>query len=234
MSAEILVRAKYFRREGDGGPEPSFQHDLEAFFWVLVYLCLSRGAPALRRTELLKAMPENPMATLFQGQFFSLFEAADNAMGYNKYEIMTEPDDLRRVVRNISGWCRPLVPLVEAFHKALVDTYKSREMDGLYDAVISAFDEALKLDALQDESEHSKMYLVNLQQEMERRKKDFPGDWDKVNSPSAKGLNPASRQGSAGRSSLAQAPPSPSPVPGRKRAKVIKAKQTTEEVKYVE
>lgn len=219
MSAEIVLRGRYFKRQGDTQPERDAQHDLEAFFWVLCYLCLSRGAPARRRADLLEKNSTDMDTRRFRSQFENLFEARQDTMADRKCTIMTEPADLKRMIGQISDWCRPLVPLVEAFHKALVDAYQTRENDGLYDVVIGAFDEALELDALKDDSEHNQKYLIDLHDELERRRKDLPGDWDNLNSPPAKTTKEGLKLGSTAQF-LPQAPPSPSPGPRTKRTRL--------------
>lgn len=220
MSAEIVQRENYFARESDTELERDFQHDLEAFFWVLVYLCLSRGAPGLRRPELLIANINKTVGASqrLQMQVRTLFESDEITMGGKKYEVM-KYGVLEPVLECFSDWCRPLVPLVKAFHKALVDAYSNRKTADLYDTVISAFDEALEVDALKDDSEHSKKYLVNLQEEMERRMKNSPGDWDNVNSPLAKTTKDGLKLGSTAQF-LPQAPPSLSPGPRAKRVRL--------------
>lgn len=131
-----------------------------------------------------------------------------------------EPADLKRMpVEQISDWCRPFILLVEAFHKALVDAYQTRENVSLYDAVIGALSEALELDALKDDSEHNQKYLVDLHDELEGRMKDSPGDWDNVNSPPAKTTKEGLELVSTAQS-LPQAPPSPSPGPRAKRVRL--------------
>lgn len=60
MSAEILGNSKYFtvsQLREDGPVVHSAIHDLESFFWVLLYLCLTRSGPGGERRDELQPKP---------------------------------------------------------------------------------------------------------------------------------------------------------------------------------
>lgn len=229
MSAELLIRRKYFLGEDEDEdidlPVRGFQHDLKAFFWVLVYICMSRGAPARRREELLQTH-SNSTSNLRQ-QFRDLFEASgDSLLALTKQAVIENSKRFgTRVMKHITTYCQPLIPLVKAFYKALTGAYQSRQMDNLYDIVLRAFDDALDIDALADNSEHSRNYLWAAEDEVKRRHEDIPRHWDvDINSPQSKGtINQApSAMGSEFQQSGSPPSAPPSPVPASRSSKRLK------------
>src|ERR1700676_5051749 len=69
-------------------PVHNAAHDLEGFFWVLAWLCLSRDGPARRRSELL---PDNndPQQEPFRTVFARIFEAGDDVLALTKQRMFT-------------------------------------------------------------------------------------------------------------------------------------------------
>lgn len=136
MSSEIL--AKEFKSQKKELVH-SFVHDLEGFFWVLVWLCLSRDGPACRWCELL---PDNqdPQQKLLCIAFTDLFEENDKVLALTKQWMFIErPYFYNDVLGNISVYCTPLQGLLHQFYNALHDTHKHHSSEGLYVKVLNAF-----------------------------------------------------------------------------------------------
>jgi len=231
MSSEILGREYiFFDVDADvdilNEPTPPLQekaapvhnavHDLEGFFWVLVWLSLSRDGPARRRTELLPDH-KDPQQESFRTAFANTFEESDKVLALAKQRIFTTPRHfLESILRNISNYCRPLDELLKKFYLTLRNAHRSHSFDDLYDNVIGAFDEA-EAKVAQLPSHFADTYCALEKAEEERRRKDGEGYWD-VHSPSTKSA--------AGPGGLANAPGSSqrcepfSPTPS-KRPKII-------------
>jgi hypothetical protein len=114
-------------------PVHGFVHDLEGFFWVLVWLCLSRdAAPACRWRELL---PDNkdPKQKELRTTFVKTLEASDDVLAVKR------PYFYNDVMGNISTYCTRLRRLQRQLYKALHDAHKRHGFESLYDKILSAF-----------------------------------------------------------------------------------------------
>ncbi|THH13566.1 hypothetical protein EW146_g6674 [Bondarzewia mesenterica] len=123
-------------------PKHDAVHDLESFFWVLLYLCLARAAPCIRRKELMSA--PLPMKTRLQKSFGRLFEARDRStLVLSKREVFgVNPALEDDIILFISPFCSPLTCLISEFHGILHEAYKSYSFEGIHDKVIAAFERA--------------------------------------------------------------------------------------------
>ncbi|KAA1475414.1 hypothetical protein DENSPDRAFT_424375 [Dentipellis sp. KUC8613] len=99
MSYEILSDQPYNKFDPDG---PAFVvhnalHDLESFFWVLLYLCLTRKGPGgARRDDLLD--DENFNKDLY-AIVYCLFDADDDAvLNANKKKLFTKFEHMKQIV----------------------------------------------------------------------------------------------------------------------------------------
>jgi len=123
MSSEILAKRPIFpkriavvsrKQRTVGGltqriqlemPQYNALHDLEAFFWVLVWLYMSRDGPATRRVELLT---ESLDSSHLRTAFVDLFEADDGGL-VNKESVFLAKMHLEAtVLPNMSGYLNSL------------------------------------------------------------------------------------------------------------------------------
>jgi hypothetical protein len=194
-------------------------HDLEGFFWVLAWLCLSRDGPARRRRELL---PDNtdPQQASFRTAFAKTFEAGDDVLALAKQRLFAIPRYfVESILQNISNYCKPLDKLLRKFYSTLRDAHRSHSIKGLYDKVISAFDDA-EATVAQMPRDFIDAYRALEKAEEERRCKDGDGHWD-VHSPPTKCAARSGGQPNASGSLQQQCEPlSPTPA---KRPKIIQA-----------
>jgi hypothetical protein len=227
MSSEILAKRPIFprriavvsRKQRTVGvptqriqletPQHDAVHDLEAFFWVLVWFCMSRDGPATRRVELLA---ESRDSSYLRTAFVDLFEADDGGLASNKERMFLAKIHFEAtVLPNMSGYCEPLEQLVEEFYDILTAAHKSRDYQGLYDQIIDAFDAAEKT-LMELPSDFIDVYRALERAEQERRRKDLGGHWD-VDSPPTK--TTAGKPYALG-SSWDEEPVSPTPTKRRK------------------
>ncbi|KAI0924109.1 hypothetical protein AcV5_010538 [Taiwanofungus camphoratus] len=204
-------------------PKHDFIHDLESFFWVLVWLCMSRSGPAKRREELITPNSEDDE---FCETFKQLFEGSDDVLVLMKEKVFRVPESFdSAVLDHVTDWCDPLKSLLEKFYDILTAAYadEKRNFDiKIYEAVINAFQ------TMEDELEKrpEKKYAKLREHEEARRHRDLQGHWDLS--------SPKTRKTAAGTQKTAaetQEPPTPpptlpaylkepeSPTPQSKRAK---------------
>src|ERR1700676_4542455 len=86
-AADVLNKPKPLSHEKKV-PVHNAAHDLEGFFWVLAWLCLSRDGPARRRSELLPDH-KDPQQESFRTAFAKTFEADDDVLVLTKQRIFT-------------------------------------------------------------------------------------------------------------------------------------------------
>ncbi|KAF7969843.1 hypothetical protein HWV62_25912 [Athelia sp. TMB] len=170
-------------------------HDLEAFFWVLVYFCISREGPARRRAELSQepSADTKPLVRHFTG----LFAAESDLFLSDKKQNVWNSDAVaqKSIMHNVSRRTAPLIPLIAKMYRLLKHAYTTRLFDNLHDAIIEAFDEAeVELSNLPaDEDPILLKHIASLREaeEERRRRKDMSGQGD-IQSPSNKAMPTAS------------------------------------------
>ncbi|KAI0924833.1 hypothetical protein AcW2_010357 [Taiwanofungus camphoratus] len=238
ISPEILGKSPlwaYSKREGNLKrpktmpqlqPKHDFIHDLESFFWVLVWLCMSRSGPARRREELITP---NFKDDEFCKTFKQLFEGSDDVLVLMKSLVLKHGGDFDSVVIvHVTDWCEPLLPLLEKFYDILAKAYadEKRNFDvEIYEAVINAF-QTMEDELEKRPADAEKEYAELREHEEARRHRDLQGHWDLS--------SPKTQKTAAGTQKTAvetQDPPTPpptlptyleepgSPTPQSKRAK---------------
>lgn len=211
MSGEILQKEAYFfqlpgetslkaaqRFEALGPITHDAVHDLESFFWVLMWLCMSRGAPSRRRDEL-QAQPDGSVSTRnLRALFHKHFESED----VEKIGILRDSfwkDGLRNgiLLTNFTAYCMPLQTLADQFFSILQAAYSSRNFEKLHEDVIKCFDASLA-GLHQNPPKYSAELLSKIEtaqrDEDERRRNDL-GVW---NWTSPKGQKNGAPEDSAG------------------------------------
>lgn len=193
MSAEMLQKKYIFIDSANmqfplqqKQPVHDVVHDLEGFFWVLVWVCLSRDGPAHRRAELL---PDNkdPQHESFRAVFTDLFEESDKVLALTKQNMFRTPKEFEEsILGNLSAYCAPLETLLREFHSALEKAHRSHSSDTLYDMVIDAFT-AAEMMVTQLPEDVTAEYSVLEKTEERRRVRDNKGHWD-VHSPPTKSM----------------------------------------------
>ncbi|KAH8089884.1 hypothetical protein BXZ70DRAFT_495190 [Cristinia sonorae] len=130
MSYEILAgrcysfTAQMNRQDltpGSRIPIHSSIHDIESFFWVLVYHCLVRAGPGgAHRTELDPKVGTNDIKDIV----YTLFEAEESRMSKTKREVFECTSEFQsRVVDRFHSYFAPLKPLVLRWRQILMSNY---------------------------------------------------------------------------------------------------------------
>ncbi|KAI0924832.1 hypothetical protein AcV7_010427 [Taiwanofungus camphoratus] len=222
MSPEILggqpIITQLGTRGHDGSQEPevpkhSFIHDLESFFWCLVWLCMSRDGPARSRTELFRG-DNQPKNKALRRVFANLFEGPDDLLVATKVIVfLCEPKFSQMILNNVTDYYRPLVPLLSDFYQILLDAYTDErqklDMD-IYNKVIAAF-ESIEEQLNDQPIDVTEEYCRLREKEEERRRQDCYGHCDH-HSPKA---------GESAQDPASSSPDVPSsPIPARKRARL--------------
>lgn len=114
-------------------------HDLESFFWVLCWLCVSYEGPSTRRTQ---AWDEDEtLTTNLKQAIRKTFESPDAVVLASQKTallIHSDPDDSK-----LDTWCtpyfHPLLPLVTGLHATLKEAYGTRTFTGLHRQFLEQF-----------------------------------------------------------------------------------------------
>lgn len=196
MSGELLSREKYYQQSisqrptrelllaGVSAPAPAAPHhgavdDLESFWWVLLWLCQSRGGPAVHREEF-NPERQDKDAVEFRDRFRDTFEESPKTLGNFRLALFRTAEDTKifMMINDVSSFCLPLKVLLFDFFEILRNAYRSNDFKDLHGTVIKLFEE--QLDNLR-KPEHQPKRDANMQtyyqSEVERRQNDS-GDWN--------------------------------------------------------
>ncbi|THH14623.1 hypothetical protein EUX98_g9585 [Antrodiella citrinella] len=179
MSYEVLFGEAYPRGMSDdyphrnrpdigktGTPIHSAIHDLESFFWVLVYQCFVRNGPGGRRRR--EVMPGRSMTTRLNALF-------NNKNPVQKLKLFKYPDLFERdVVPDFHPYFNRLKPLVLEWWHLLICTYRTYDdvTQGLiHDKILGLLDKHLDgiVSGEPDEAEMSPKAIRREQAELRRR-----------------------------------------------------------------
>lgn len=168
---------------GGNRETPRAIHDLESFLWVLIWLGITRGAPASSRSGLNSdpqkaAIPvplQRFLKQFFEGDLVAMATNKRKAFGSSMVTHQEHNEFLGETTAALSSWLSCLAPLIRSFYNVLAEAYKRREFENddfnygpLYTDVLKCFSSALE-GLPQNELGAEERALV--QKEMERRKK---------------------------------------------------------------
>ncbi|KAH8089881.1 hypothetical protein BXZ70DRAFT_494793 [Cristinia sonorae] len=146
-------------------PIHSSIHDIESFFWVLVYHCLVRAGPGgARRTELDPRTETNDIKDIV----YALFETEESKMSKTKGDIFECTGEFQsRVVDRFHSYFAPLKPLVLRWRQILMSNYIVSDdiVHGtIHDQVLRLLDKTLE-----DHLHTDKPPIKATEQEVQRR-----------------------------------------------------------------
>ncbi|KAL4243383.1 hypothetical protein ABKN59_011329 [Abortiporus biennis] len=114
-------------------------HDLESFFWLLCWICVTREGPSTRRDLDIKNKEHRPVIRIIH-QLFE--EESMTILGSNKRKVFKLYDTFETtVIDNFTPYFRPFGSLVSKLHAVLFRAYSSRNFDGLHDQFIEKIKE---------------------------------------------------------------------------------------------
>jgi hypothetical protein len=121
-------------------------HDLESFFWVLTYLCLTRQGPGgRRRDELMPQQSRLPENEPIVRPFFCFFGDEDiGNMAKNKRKLFQLDDYKEYVLKHTHPYFLPLEPLLLKWWKILRLGYKYPVFEAVHDAFLDALKETIE------------------------------------------------------------------------------------------
>ncbi|EIN05078.1 hypothetical protein PUNSTDRAFT_116020 [Punctularia strigosozonata HHB-11173 SS5] len=150
MSAELFGGQQYCpngsRRKPGEKLKQTVIHDIESFFWVLVYLCLTRKGNGEWREELCKDPPPgNVEAQRLHTTVYCLFDSSlDHVLQYNKREAFEDPSSVDKfVIPVFHPDLADLGDLVKEWWDLLIFSYKNYNYftpGVLHDQVLKLFD----------------------------------------------------------------------------------------------
>jgi len=128
-SAELVARGSQKRGLT---PQCDAIHDLESILWVLVWLCITRGAPNTRREELTRD-PQTAEERLLHKALHTLFEdRMDNLANVKLLVLTNESESTRLILKHITPFCEPLRRLIRKFRALLIQEYKKEDFEGIH------------------------------------------------------------------------------------------------------
>ncbi|TFY59109.1 hypothetical protein EVJ58_g5990 [Rhodofomes roseus] len=155
----------------DATPVHTFHHDLESIFWILLWYCIWRAGPALRR-PLNEWQTHDSMAGEQYRRYFATSELKQ--LGSNKRLLIKSLEDRKRCFDVVSPYCRPLLPLLRRLWKILHIGYKARRFneDEAYNTFLQAFQD-MEISLSDKPVELSEDQERAFQAEQRRRKEDL-------------------------------------------------------------
>lgn len=150
-------------------------HDLESFFWVLVWLCLTRGGPAARRHCLDHDADRNKE---LDKQLRKFFEHDDmEVLATHKRDIFRQLDNeeipswnLNDILGCLSEFTSPLSDLIRNFFRVIQNACRQNNRD-LHAAVIAEFDKA-EIELMKNPPSLTPKMKEQLRSEIGRRNKE--------------------------------------------------------------
>ncbi|TFY51397.1 hypothetical protein EVG20_g11017, partial [Dentipellis fragilis] len=219
MSAEVLSNQPNWP-DTVRGPEKyvnghifhSAIHDLESFFWVLVYLCLTRAGPGGDHRDppedfKARAQLDNIVTCLFTSD-------DDLVLARNKHDLFQSPKDMQDfIIPHFHPYFQCVSNLVLDWWNILQLAYRT------YDALTPAIIHQQVLDILDDamESLPDPVPSQQMDREDDRRLTDLDSSTGTV--PPSWGSSP-SHKSELKAGSYKKSSPSPSPSPQKKKARV--------------
>ncbi|KAH9833523.1 uncharacterized protein C8Q71DRAFT_849857 [Rhodofomes roseus] len=153
MSGEILEEKHYYRaatvqKQGSTSnttsrPLHTFHHDLESLFWILLWICICRAGPALRRFRSVGKADDSDALS----QHNLLFTApGQKQLGRNKRNLIRNEEDFDDCLEVVADYYQPLLPLLRCLWGILRKGYQVRHFDDseAYAAFLEAFKDAEK------------------------------------------------------------------------------------------
>ena len=127
-------------------------HDMESFFWTLLYLCITRSGPGdNRREELDGDLPaDSPNAeevAELRRIVFCFFGDETETIAMNKAQLFSEPELFEEgLLRHVHPYFEPLKPLLRQWWDLLLLAYEFEgyEWHGIHTFVIGLLEQALR------------------------------------------------------------------------------------------
>ncbi|KAL1728940.1 hypothetical protein EV714DRAFT_214004 [Schizophyllum commune] len=206
-SAQILNTAhvsvnRHFSGFRPNGVLHDATHDMESFFWTLLYFCITRSGPGGdRREELSGDIPvDSPNAedvAELRRIVFCFFGDETETIAMNKAQLFGEPELFERgVLRHVHPYFEPLKPLLRQWWDLLLlaHEFEGYEYHGIHKFVIGLLEKALR-----------ELPSSESPEDMERSRRARER-WDEF----------AREQQPIALLDVPRSPPSPSPVPTKK------------------
>ncbi|KAL1762392.1 hypothetical protein FB107DRAFT_198936 [Schizophyllum commune] len=138
-------------------------HDMESFFWTLLYLCITRSGPGGNRREelegdILDDAPDVEEVAELRRIVFCFFGDETETIAMNKAQLFGEPELFEEgILRHVHPYFEPLKPLLRQWWDLLLLAYEFEgyEYQGIHKFVIALLEKALR-DLPPDESSEDK------------------------------------------------------------------------------
>lgn len=146
-------------------------HDIESFFWVLLYICLTRKGPGgARRDELNYVEHPDEHTSNVRRVIYSYFDGGQDTISRNKLEVMSNESVFEaKILPYIHRYFIPLVGLLKKW-RGLLDSahsYHLSEHDFIHNRTLKLLEEA-SYEIVETREEHELT-----KKERERRKAEI-------------------------------------------------------------
>jgi serine/threonine protein kinase len=127
MAIEVLLRISH-----------TYRHDLEAFFYVLIWLCARRGWALSRRSE--RRPKKSMLSRWYTGDYDDIAQSKRGDMDKNGLEVILR--EFPQVFDCVKPLCRTIRDVLFP-HKDGLFTGTPQDPNILYDPIIKAFDNTI-------------------------------------------------------------------------------------------
>lgn len=228
-SSEVLTKKRMFPRRGhtDNTNVPhDAVHDLEALFWCMSYICVTREGPGRRRREELQPeyIKTHSDANMDLRRINYCFFASDEEdfLAYNKSSLFQEDEYEQYILRHFHPYFEPLKPLMMRWWRILLTAYQFPVFEATHRWILDALDETLRGLESQDQSTPSKATAqVDSERDENLNLLRFGPEISTNEASSREDLSPSNdflARGADYRSNAA-GPSSPTPTPTSKKSK---------------
>ncbi|KAJ3491172.1 hypothetical protein NLI96_g892 [Meripilus lineatus] len=114
-------------------------HDMESFFWLLCWICMSRRGPSTSREGISLGVDKNEAERdeLAKQAVKWLFDCPMETCANRKRKVLTIDTDFNRcVIQHLAPYFLPLRPTLDGLRWALLLAYEMKEYDGIHDEFI--------------------------------------------------------------------------------------------------
>lgn len=146
-------------------------HDMKSFFWVLLYLCLTRDGPGGSRREELKGENCGGDANSVEQIVYCFFDSEDkHDLAHNRRLLFNDHEDMKdHIVEQFHPYFDVLKPLVIEWWRLLRFAYYSGSYTPMHEPLLAVLNSTLEDIAKMPPSTPSAATLA----ELERRKQDL-------------------------------------------------------------
>ena len=123
------------------GVDHTYRHDLESFFYVLLWICARRAWEREFRCKMVDRPERQIMTKWYTGTFHDIADAKEGSMHVNKFEDILE--EFPEAFNPVKPLCKTIRAILFPYKDGLIVGTPPGPPDKLYNAIIEAFNNTL-------------------------------------------------------------------------------------------